>query len=46
MNGQQLYFNWAFIHISVGNLVVIILMIVVFTLGVLLPFPGNRRSMR
>ena len=32
------------IHISVANLVVIILMIVVFTLAVVLPFPGRTEA--
>jgi hypothetical protein len=31
------------IQISVGNLVVILLMIVVFVLAVLLPFPKDRK---
>jgi hypothetical protein len=44
MNGVQHYFDWGFIHISVANLVVIILMIVVFALALLLPFPGGGRS--
>ena len=44
MNGAQHYFTWGFIHISVANLVVIALMVVVFILAVLLPFPGGRRG--
>jgi hypothetical protein len=42
MNGAAHYFDWGFIHISAANLTVIILMIVVFALAVLLPFPGGR----
>lgn len=44
VNGFQHYFDWGFIHISVANLIVIALMVVVFVLAVLLPFPGGSRS--
>ncbi len=32
--------DWSFIHLSVANVVVIVLMLVVFVLAVVLPFPG------
>jgi len=32
--------DWSFIHMSVANVVVIVLMLVVFVLALLLPFPG------
>jgi hypothetical protein len=32
--------DWNFIHLSVANVVVIALMLVVFLLAILLPFPG------
>jgi hypothetical protein len=32
--------DWNFIHLSVANVVVIGLMLVVFVLAILLPFPG------
>jgi hypothetical protein len=32
--------DWSFIHLSVANVVVIVLMLVVFALALLLPFPG------
>jgi hypothetical protein len=32
--------DWSFIHLSVANVVVIGLMLVVFCLAILLPFPG------
>ena len=32
--------DWGFIHLSVANVVVIGLMLVVFVLAILLPFPG------
>jgi phage shock protein PspC (stress-responsive transcriptional regulator) len=42
MNGVQHYFDWGVVHISIANLIVIVLMIIVFALAVLLPFPGGR----
>jgi len=40
--------DWNFIHLSVANVVVIGLMLVVFFLAILLPFPGaaGRRAAR
>lgn len=35
--------DWHFIHLSVANVVVIALMLVVFVLALLLPFPGRAR---
>ncbi len=35
--------DWHFIHLSVANVIVIALMIVVFFLAILLPFPGAAR---
>jgi hypothetical protein len=32
--------DWSFVHLSVANVVVIGLMLIVFVLAVLLPFPG------
>ena len=34
------------VHISVANLTVILLMIVVFILAIVLPFPGGREARR
>jgi hypothetical protein len=42
LNGTGYYIHWGFFQISLANLIVIILMIVVFVLAVLLPFPGGR----
>jgi hypothetical protein len=42
MNGPIHYFHAGFILISAANLTVILLMILVFILAVLLPFPGGR----
>jgi hypothetical protein len=40
--------DWHFIHLSVANVVVIGLMLIVFALAILLPFPGaaKRRERR
>jgi hypothetical protein len=38
--------DWEFIHLSVANVVVIGLMLVVFLLALLLPFPGAARRRR
>jgi hypothetical protein len=35
------YLDWGVLHISVTNLVIILVMVVVFVLAVLLPFPGS-----
>lgn len=35
--------DWEFIHLSVANVVVIGLMLIVFVLAILLPFPGSAR---
>jgi len=43
LNGPGAYLHWGVIQLSVANLVVIIVMIVVFGLALLLPFPGRRR---
>ena len=44
LNGSGRYVHWGFIQISVANLVVIILMVVVFVLAILLPFPRRKRG--
>lgn len=38
--------HWHFFTMSVSNVVVIVLMLVVFTLAVLVPFPGTGRKGR
>jgi hypothetical protein len=43
LGGTGHYLHWGFIQISVANAVVILLMIVVFVLAILLPFPQGRR---
>jgi hypothetical protein len=36
--------HWHFLQMSVSNLVVIVLMLVVFAVAVLAPFPGHSKS--
>ena len=43
LSGRPDYVHWHFFQMSVTNLGVIVLMIVVFWLAILLPFPGSRR---
>jgi hypothetical protein len=35
--------DWSFIHLSVANVVVIGLMLLVFALAIVLPFPGRAK---
>ncbi len=42
LNDNGHYIHWGFIQMSVANLVVIILMIAVFVLAILLPFPRRK----
>ena len=42
LNGSGRYFHWGFIQISAANLVVILLMVAVFVLAILLPFPKRK----
>jgi hypothetical protein len=46
LNGSGHYIHWGFIQMSVANFVVIVLMIVVFVLAILLPFPKRKRGGR
>jgi hypothetical protein len=46
LGGTGHYVHWGFIQISVANLVVILLMILVFGLAILLPFPRHGRRDR
>ena len=43
MNEPATYLHWGVIQISVGNLVVILLMVLVFVIALFAPFPGRRR---
>lgn len=46
MNAPAHYFHAGFILISTANLIVILLMVTVFVLAMLLPFPGSQRHKR
>ncbi len=39
-----IYLGWGNFQIQLGNFIVIIVMLVLFGLALVLPFPGNRRS--
>jgi hypothetical protein len=41
MDAPAPYFQWGFIQISLTNLVVIGVMLLVFILALVLPFPGH-----
>jgi hypothetical protein len=43
LNHPGHYLQWGVIQLSVANLIVIAVMIVVFVLALLLPFPNGRR---
>jgi len=38
------YIDWHFFHMSVGNVIVILLMIAVFVAAILIPFPKRKRE--
>jgi hypothetical protein len=42
LNHRGHYMHWGVIQLSLANLIVIILMIVVFVLAMVLPFPKGR----
>ncbi len=39
---QGIYLGWGAVTIQLGNLIVIVVMLVLFILAVVLPFPGGR----
>lgn len=41
LNGPGYYIHWGFVQLSLANLVVIALMLIVFVLALVLPFPGR-----
>jgi hypothetical protein len=43
LNGPGHYISWGFVQISWANAIVILLMIAVFVLALVLPFPGSKR---
>jgi hypothetical protein len=43
VNHPAHYLNWGPVQISVGNLIVIVVMLLLFVLAVTLPFPKGRK---
>jgi Cytochrome b(N-terminal)/b6/petB len=46
LNGPGAYKSWGIFYLSVANLVVIAIMVVLFGLALLLPFPGRHAAVR
>jgi hypothetical protein len=44
LNHPAWYLHWGFLQISAANLIVIVLMLVIFALAILLPFPKGGRK--
>ncbi len=44
LNGSGRYIHWGFIQLSYANFAVIVLMIIVFVLAIILPFPRRKRG--
>jgi len=44
MDSPTPYYDWAFIHISLPNLLVIIGMLVLFAIALVAPFPHGGRT--
>jgi hypothetical protein len=44
MNKSATYLKWGWFQISISNLLVILLMLLIFALAVLLPFPQGHDS--
>jgi len=42
LNGNGRYIHWGFIQLSYANFAVIVLMIIVFVLAIILPFPRRK----
>jgi hypothetical protein len=43
MDQPASYFDWGFVHISVPNLIVIGVMVLLFVVALVAPFPGHGR---
>ncbi|WP_155892926.1 hypothetical protein [Intrasporangium chromatireducens] len=44
MDAGGRFIDWGVLHVSVGNLIVVLVMLVVFALVLVLPFPGEREE--
>jgi hypothetical protein len=43
-SGAGTYVNWGVVHVSVANLLIIVLMLVVFVAALLIPFPKGHEE--
>jgi hypothetical protein len=43
MDGQGTYVGWGWFNVSLGNLIIIVVMLAVFVLALVAPFPRGRR---
>ena len=44
LGGSAYFLHWGVVQISLANFIVIALMVVIFVLALLVPFPHGRRS--
>jgi hypothetical protein len=44
LNHHATYLHWHFINVSLANVLVVAVMLAVFVLAILLPFPGRRST--
>jgi len=44
VNGSASYLAWGWLSISIPNLIVILVMILLFVLAIVLPFPKDRHT--
>ena len=44
LGGRGHYISWGFVKLSLANLVVIALMVAVFVLALVVPFPSGKRD--
>ena len=42
LDNPATYLEWGWLSISIPNLIVIVVMLVIFVLAILLPFPGGQ----
>jgi hypothetical protein len=44
LNGRAHIVNFWVVHLTLANVIVLVLMLLVFALAILLPFPGHQRD--
>ncbi len=42
LDGPAKFFNWGFISISIPNLIIIVLIVILFVLALVVPFPTHK----